>query len=563
MAIIEVARIQVRRGQEKQTGVPPLAGGEFAWAADTEKLYIGLRREDGGSRDANIEVLTEQHLRNLFEFTVNTVTSYVYRYGSDITAEVSTEYERNLLEKLDDQVSVKDFGIEGNGVDDVTALLRMTVDRLFLSTSTYQPYPGVSAAKVLYFPTGVYNISDTIFIPKNTIIKGEGIGNTIINLTTTGTHVFETVDSSSVGSVLAGDSGYVRFPSINSGDTQPDNIVIEGMTLQHSTSSTVTGALSLIKMAASSNSIIREVKFKGIRTNVDSVNTSYSGVEILGYQSLTSDNVKIENCEFNDLYYGVKSNHDIMRPIISDSTFKDCRVGVAFNVPKDSSALIGPRFARISNNRFEDIETEAIYVGENNIGSSEASITGTNIISMNNQFINVGNYKNVWGDASTTGTSIITFLSDQNSSVGDYFDRREFQAKNISSPIRFNRLVTGSSIIEEPLIRRARILASSSNCVFRVPFSVFQQSFFIRYLLTNSIPQYRSGIIHVNVGGGILSPSSPSPSITDDYNYSSATDSEITWSTIVNVPGRWIEFWAANPAIVDTDVYFQLVNILT
>jgi hypothetical protein len=556
MAVVEIARIQVRRGQENQTGVPPLAGGEFAWAADTEKLYIGLRREDGGSRDANVEVLTEQHLRNLFEFTVNTVTSYVYRYGSDITAEVSTEYERNLLDKLDDQVSVKDFGIEGNGVDDVTALLRMTVDRLFLSTSTYQPYTGVSAAKVLYFPTGIYNISDTIFIPKNTIIKGEGIGNTIIKLTTTGTHVFETVDSSSVGSSLGGDSGYVRFPSINSGDTQPDNIIIEGMTLQHSTLSTITGALSLIKMAASSNSIIRNVKFQGIRTNVDSINTSYSGVEILGYESLTSDNVKIENCEFSDLYYGVKSNHDIMRPIISDSIFKDCRIGVAFNVPKDSLALVGPRFAKISNNRFEDIEEQAIYIGENApVGGSGTITTGTHLVSMGNQFINVGNYKNVWGENSTTGTAVITFITDKNSSVNDSFDRDEYQQKNISGTFRYNRLIQGAAAIDDSYATPNVIEAGLSACIARIPLTLYLQSVKIKYLLVTSVPQYRAGTLTINVGGGILLP--PSPSITDDYNYSTPTDSDVNWYSVVSSPNRWIEIWANNPGAVTVAVTLQ------
>jgi hypothetical protein len=546
MAVVEIARIQVRRGQENQTGVPPLAGGEFAWAADTEKLYIGLRREDGGSRDANVEVLTEQHLRNLFEFTVNTVTSYVYRYGSDITAEVSTEYERNLLDKLDDQVSVKDFGIEGNGVDDVTALLRMTVDRLFLSTSTYQPYPGVSAAKVLYFPTGVYNISDTIFIPKNTVIKGEGIGNTIIKLTTTGTHVFETVDSSSVGSSLGGDSGYVRFPSINSGDTQPDNIIIEGMTLQNSTSSTVTGALSLIKMAASSNSIIRNVKFQGIRTDVNSINTSYSGVEILGYETLTSDNLKIENCEFSDLYYGVKSNHDIMRPIISDSIFKDCRIGVAFNVPKDSLALVGPRFAKISNNRFEDIEEQAIYIGENApVGGSGAITTGTHLVSMGNQFINVGNYKNVWGENSTTGTAVITFSTDKNSSVNDSFDRAEYQETNISGDTRYNQLIQGDAAIDDSYATPNVIEAGLSACIARIPLTLYLQSVKIKYLLVTSVPQYRAGMLTINVGGGILL--LPNPSITDDYNYSTPTDSDVNWYSVVSSTNRWVEIWANNP----------------
>ena len=76
MAVIEIAKITVRTGQENQTGVPLLDGGEFAWAADTEKLYIGLRREDGGSRDANVEILTENSLQNFF--TANGVLGTTY-----------------------------------------------------------------------------------------------------------------------------------------------------------------------------------------------------------------------------------------------------------------------------------------------------------------------------------------------------------------------------------------------------------------------------------------------------------------------------------------------------
>ena len=41
MAVIEIARIQVRRGQENITGIPVLSPGEFGWAEDTEHLYIG------------------------------------------------------------------------------------------------------------------------------------------------------------------------------------------------------------------------------------------------------------------------------------------------------------------------------------------------------------------------------------------------------------------------------------------------------------------------------------------------------------------------------------------
>ena len=42
MAVVQISKIQVRRGEENQTGIPQLAGGEFGWAEDTENLYIGL-----------------------------------------------------------------------------------------------------------------------------------------------------------------------------------------------------------------------------------------------------------------------------------------------------------------------------------------------------------------------------------------------------------------------------------------------------------------------------------------------------------------------------------------
>ena len=35
MSVIEIAKIQIRRGQEKTTGIPQLDPGEFGWAEDT------------------------------------------------------------------------------------------------------------------------------------------------------------------------------------------------------------------------------------------------------------------------------------------------------------------------------------------------------------------------------------------------------------------------------------------------------------------------------------------------------------------------------------------------
>ena len=111
MAVIEIARIQVRRGQENQTGIPQLAGGEFAWAEDTENLYIGLKREDGGARDANVRVLTENDLRLFSSFVSSTSLNAEYTWeinssdtitSTDPIPDYSNRTTRRSQDKLDD-----------------------------------------------------------------------------------------------------------------------------------------------------------------------------------------------------------------------------------------------------------------------------------------------------------------------------------------------------------------------------------------------------------------------------------------------------------------------------
>ena len=67
MAVIEIAKIQVRRGQETITGLPQLDSGEFGWALDSQKLYIGNgSTEEGAPSIGNTEIMTEHTLPNLF-----------------------------------------------------------------------------------------------------------------------------------------------------------------------------------------------------------------------------------------------------------------------------------------------------------------------------------------------------------------------------------------------------------------------------------------------------------------------------------------------------------------
>jgi len=478
MAVIEISRIQVRRGQENQTSVPTLAGGEFGWAVDTEHLYIGLRIEDGGARDANVRILTENDLFDIISPSQATST-YIYRGETNPSITAPTfgglAFERPINKKNDDIVSVKDFGVEGVGGDEVaSSLIQVAVDNLFLDPLKTTNYYGTASAKILYMPAGIYNIDTAIFIPKYTTIVGEGVGKTIINLISTSSHAFQTIDSDP-GNANPTRSTFENY-GIGTGVTQPNYIHIQGMTIQYSSTLTnIDQCLSLISLDCSENSIIRDVKFAGIHTINDIADNNYSGIDIRGYGSLhsSSNNLLIDNCEFTGLYHCIKSNYDVVSPIIQNSKFLNSVRGITFNDPKNASAIVGPRNSRIINNRFENIEQEGIYVGSSN------SSTSTNHISMNNRFYNVGNKGG--GFATLNGTPVITYLNDGNITSNDWFQRQEWQNENIYTTNLYPALVSGRTAIHSSEVKSVVVPPDTRVRVMRFPITGKPQQLIITY----------------------------------------------------------------------------------
>lgn len=489
MAVIEIAKIQVRRGQENQTGVPQLDGGEFAWAADTEKLYIGLRRDDGGSRDTNVEILTENHLNNLFAYTI-AEHPYIYKYGSTsttlnasgITAEDGTndEFSRTVQQRLDDWVSVKNFGVYGNGVDWDLRKFQLAIDRLFLNTGGYDPHPGTT----LHVPAGIYVFTGTTYLPANTTIVGDGPGKTIFVLTTNSGALFKTMALNSLNGDnpldFDGGSGEgVNFESTSSAV----NIRIEGVTLTcDPTMTTVTDSLSLLSLDCADRSVIKNVEFVGFHVDGSVETTStYVGVNIRGkLADGTNENSIIKNCTFKNLYAGVSSNYDIKGTLIEDNKFYELVRGVNFNDPISPAALIGPRLVKIRRNEFDMIEQQAIYVGVNNAS------TGSRIISTENIFDRVGYNQDPAGDTSTSATSIIAFLSNENSSINDYFKRFQNQSElmNVegSTSTPYPAIIEGSALIDNAFVSTATIEPGTTGTVFlRVPITGNSQHLDIKY----------------------------------------------------------------------------------
>ena len=110
MAIIQISRIQVRRGQKNQgSGLPQLASGELGWAIDTRELYIGNGSvSEGSPAVGNTKLLTEHD--DIFSLS----NTYTYKQGSNIQTGTSTvsPITRNLQARLDDTVTVENFGFD-------------------------------------------------------------------------------------------------------------------------------------------------------------------------------------------------------------------------------------------------------------------------------------------------------------------------------------------------------------------------------------------------------------------------------------------------------------------
>ena len=197
MAVVSISRIQVRRGQKNAgSGLPQLASGEFGWAVDSQELYIGNGSvAEGSPFVGNTKLLSEAD--NLFEFA----NTYQYKTGTNVQtgSTANNPVLRTLQSRLDDRVSVRSFGVAGDGTDQTVAIQR-AIDQLYLNASN----KGTTQARVeLIFEAGEYNLTNSIYLPPYTTIRGAGKDKTIINGIS---YVFRTINDSSTPGVYANDS---------------------------------------------------------------------------------------------------------------------------------------------------------------------------------------------------------------------------------------------------------------------------------------------------------------------------------------------------------------------
>lgn len=417
MAVLQISKIQVRRGQKSQAGIPTLSAGEFAWAVDAQELYIGNGSvSEGAPFVGNTRLLTELDASNIFKlagtYGYEGNTSATIITGPDANSPVS----RTLQDKLDDYVSLADFGAVGDGVTNDTSALQRAIDQIYLNSDKAIP----SARKKLRFPAGTYLITGTIYVPSYATLDGEGIDRTIIKQSTTGTAIFQTVDFTSTP------SSKVVFPSIQS-TTQPRNVCVSGMTLQYD-QSTKQGTGALVNVDCAVDMVIEKCKFLGLAANP--TNDSQEAIQIRGQGATTTRGLKIKNCVFKNISVGVASDYDVSNIEIDSNQFDGLESGVLFglNLLGVSPSITGPVKVDITNNTFDNVYKFAIWGGYN---------TGeipTYITSQNNKFFNCGNDGSLDLEENQQ-FPVVVFQAPGSKSVGDQFSRTEANLSGVTGQI--------------------------------------------------------------------------------------------------------------------------------
>ena len=235
MPIVQISRIQHRRG--KATDLPQLAAGELGWSVDTQRLFIGNGTvADGAPAVGNTEIVTE----GSSAFT--SALSHTYKgYLADATP-VGTSTQRTVQTRLDDYVSVKDFGAVGDdSTADVTAI-QNAIDEIYKDTDK----DDTRSRRTLFFPAGTYRINAALKIPPYAHLVGEGPDKTIIKNSASAPALVTMDDDGNVGANIG-----------NSGATTPTQIQISNMTVRNTVAY---GGISLDRV---NKAYINNVKFQG------------------------------------------------------------------------------------------------------------------------------------------------------------------------------------------------------------------------------------------------------------------------------------------------------------
>lgn len=473
MAVVQISKIQVRRGKKNSnSGIPQLSSAEFAWAVDTQELYIGNGAvSEGAPYVGNTKIITEHD--NILDL------ASAYRFANDDISIVDS-VSRDLQNKLDEYVSVNDFGAIGDGLTDDTPAFQKAFDTLFRNTNP-------EYRKTLIVPNGEYVLSNSLRIPSMAKIKGETVDGTKLNISD------QTIRLESFSG-----SEFVDFSSTN----RPEKIEISNITFLRTS-----GTIDLSGIVQSK---FENVVFRGTYDLGDPV-PSLSVVNPAIFWQNPSFGVAVNDIVFTNCYF---ENNSLSIKCVQTAAFEtnlkfsDCYFLANF-VGIYVDGVLGQKntwyFSRCD---FEQIYNEAFRATYGQNTSFESC-----------GFINVGNGIST---AQYPESPMIYFGEKTNNKVIDCRSNR-FQSASIVDN------ATTSSVIEVQNVDKAIFIDRVKSSIYLsdsfrplAVFSVKAKYIIIDYFLTlGTTTNYsRIGQITLSIGSDLTGDNASDISITDNYQYS-------------------------------------------
>jgi hypothetical protein len=425
MAVVQISRIQHRRGLEQD--FPQLASAELGWSIDSRRLFIGNGLiSEGAPEEGVTEILT------VYTDIIALLKTYTYKGlagGTTVItgASVMSPVTRTLQSKLDDVVSVKDFGVVGDGITDDTAAIQRALVNLWPTEQFNRAY---SQHRTLLFPAGVYAVSDVIVVPPFVKLVGDGNYSTRI----------KQIDNTKDSVIRLCDSYYQTGANFGKPDPvfsyapETANYYISDILFERGTDA------DCVWIDGSSNVTFERCHFVGRKSlisaesynNTPIADTGSSSVRLRGisYNDLTpAKNIVFNNCTFKSAAVGIRIDNQTYGTTVIGSYFNYLHRGIAMGETsggRDSPATtLYPRTVSVSSSYFDRIGAQAIQ-GYEDSGP---------VLSTGNTYENVGydghTYEELFADPFLSPvSSVLEFAVDGSSSVNDSFYRAHEDTDN-------------------------------------------------------------------------------------------------------------------------------------
>jgi hypothetical protein len=493
VAIVQISRITNRKGLAEN--LPQLAGAELGWSTDTRQLYIGNGTlEEGAPVIGNTEILTE------FSDILELQTAYTYKglaagYTVQTGPTAGTPISLSLQSWLDQFASVLDFGAVGDGVTDDTDAINRALYQLYCREVNPQIRRG------LFFPAGVYRVSQSINIPPYATLYGEGLDNSIIQL--------QIGDDSTLHECVARTADSLQQIGANIGDsgaTAPEFITITNMGFQ-----SLDPTVDVFIVEDATNCKFNNVTFTGPLTNPNTTADDIRAVSFVSTAPYVCDQIVFDGCKFSGTTYGTQTNQEIKSVTFTNGRFDTLYQGVLLQGTQATGV-------RITGNQFDNIYAQGILFDE--LLDPALNASGHNI------FYDVGNH---FLGAGNPFTPVIEIASNNNISISDMFERDDTDA-TVYPRINLNNTVSiattnGSQLAMGTYVResgdQATLTDNDTGTVFEIDATIIR-AFSVNYTIVRNFA-YRTGTIMVasDVGDSSLG-------ITTNDDYVENNDTGIT-----------------------------------